>query len=122
MYGLLLDSHLWCKQLEGGAGQSASGGSLGDAQLVLPKAPTPDGGLFLPRFVGHNGLQWSGLRIISLCQVTNPLASKAHFSFVLMKQDTTLSWVSNLVLEVFTDQYACVSEQWRAEKIDIEKV
>lgn len=91
MYGSLLDRHLWCKQLEGGAGQSASGGFLSDAQLVFPKVPTPDGGLFLPRFVGHNGPQWSGLRIISLCQVIHPLASKAHVSFVLMKQDTTLS-------------------------------
>lgn len=72
MYGSLLERHLWCKQLEGGAGQSVSG----DAQLVLPMVPTPDGGLFLPRFVGHNGPQWSELRIISLCQVINSLASK----------------------------------------------
>lgn len=57
-------------------GQSASGGFLGDAQLVLPMVHTPDGGLFLPRFVGHNDPQWSELRIISLCQVINPPASK----------------------------------------------
>ena len=57
MYGSLLDRHLWYKQLEGGAGQSASGGFFSDAQLVFPKVPTPDGGLFLPRFVGHNGPQ-----------------------------------------------------------------
>ena len=32
-----------------------------------------------------------------------------------------MTQVNNLVLEVFTDQYAYVSERWRAEKIDIEK-